>query len=1181
MARIKKFSPKENLTSFNTFIVDSGNNSDYFRITEFKDTFTGGKNGFLIEGSQYLKESTEIKIEILDVDGNPIYFEPGNGIPEYYEGISKLIAVYVYEDTPIGTAKITVLGELKEYIDESGISRQVPAEWQGIYNVKWEREFKVNKLLSNEDRVRFYKRPQVTIDEIVKPIFSGTPPTTTQTGSVDGLPLVPTENGDLSNFTLPTSYRLKIASGSGWTGSMEGNTLTFDNLNYNPRIDEVVNETEVIVSPPYSEGNLVKSFTDEDYSSTFVHIEGFNDLATALTGSFAKISITDMKTFVGDAARVKVFRRSQSQLTDFEFVQEIQLESNELLRDIETVAKTEESYGFFTNDILNNYWDISDNELTTTLNQNFLYNSINLSGSAGQYFFTTQSFNIQHDVEYTLDLNVRKETTNPNHSLRVFLSGSYNNNAVSQDITTINSSNFILQKTNFNENIIAENFDSAQLYIEPIGDDWYINNVSLKASQETSFSPDEITFIQQVPKTLEAETFEYRFEFYDINNNFIPVRVEESKTFVGGNLNLFEKSIEVTPDNLYFAFDSASNPANPLPPTVINFDVDTRVITGSISYTSGAFDFFGNEISSSEYIGGQYPGLLSNLNVRGGKEPFLTVQNFTGSRDDLTVQFIRYTAEVEGVSDTFVITRVEDGKGGVSHEIVPYRGTIIKNKESKTLELQAVRVDGINRIDLRDGLTRDFSEAKLHLASSSIDGVNEVTTYVSLSQAITNPDFITGISAGSTGSGEIDYNAEFTRDAIDNELTVYLMNGPTTSSILTSLILTDLKDGLNNGVVSATAEQFNIKYTPRETLVFNPLNSVVTASFQRRGTTLNPLSASLEVIPSSSIEPKTEIPHFYMFYVTGAFDDTITVAVTDYLGNSIESGIPGITPNVVYYDAVDTKQLNFEFTYTEPITSASVTANKSFFITPDGLPGRNSINIEIDPSPVQIGANHKGDVYDYTIINPTIEVTQGDLFLIHTASGDPGTFTTSSVNGIVPTGITFSGSEGVSSPSMSLYGFSNMNALSASILYNFDIYPYFTASLVTQSRVQRFNKVIEGTSAIEVILEPSTINFNADELGYVSQYQDANTELSVRQQEEYLTYDDTNSGTPGTYTASLVATNITIGDISASNQYGEEIGDDTLHIDNFSNMSATTASVVYNLTVYPYSLKNGVAGSTN
>jgi hypothetical protein len=86
MAIIKKFpeSLTQNLTTFQTYINDTTPNSRYFRITEFKDTFTGGKNGFLIEGSEHLKETTEIKIEILDVNGNAVYYEPGNGVPEYY-----------------------------------------------------------------------------------------------------------------------------------------------------------------------------------------------------------------------------------------------------------------------------------------------------------------------------------------------------------------------------------------------------------------------------------------------------------------------------------------------------------------------------------------------------------------------------------------------------------------------------------------------------------------------------------------------------------------------------------------------------------------------------------------------------------------------------------------------------------------------------------------------------------------------------------------------------------------------------------------------------------------------------------------------------------------------------------------------------------------------------------------
>jgi hypothetical protein len=191
MAIIKSFASYQNLSNFGTFVNDQSRTSEYFRITEFKDTFTGGKNGFLIEGSEHLKETTEIKIEILDVNGNPIYYEPGNGIPEYYEGISKIVSVHVYEDTPIGLGKITILGELKTYIDESGVVRNVPTEWSGVYNVKWERTFNVNKNLANETIVRFYKRPKITIDEINKPIFNITTPSITPVS--------------YTHLTLPTS----------------------------------------------------------------------------------------------------------------------------------------------------------------------------------------------------------------------------------------------------------------------------------------------------------------------------------------------------------------------------------------------------------------------------------------------------------------------------------------------------------------------------------------------------------------------------------------------------------------------------------------------------------------------------------------------------------------------------------------------------------------------------------------------------------------------------------------------------------------------------------------------------------------------------------------------------------------------------------------------------------------
>jgi len=61
MACIVKVGNKfENLSGYNTFITDKEQGSFYFRVSKFQDTFTAGKNLFLMEGSEFLKESTEL-----------------------------------------------------------------------------------------------------------------------------------------------------------------------------------------------------------------------------------------------------------------------------------------------------------------------------------------------------------------------------------------------------------------------------------------------------------------------------------------------------------------------------------------------------------------------------------------------------------------------------------------------------------------------------------------------------------------------------------------------------------------------------------------------------------------------------------------------------------------------------------------------------------------------------------------------------------------------------------------------------------------------------------------------------------------------------------------------------------------------------------------------------------------
>jgi len=81
---------------------------DYFGIVEFPTKFTAGKNLFKLKAhpSNLVKES-EIFIEILDFNGDPIYYEPLNYIQK---DKARVIAVWIYKDTAPGPCQIYLAG---------------------------------------------------------------------------------------------------------------------------------------------------------------------------------------------------------------------------------------------------------------------------------------------------------------------------------------------------------------------------------------------------------------------------------------------------------------------------------------------------------------------------------------------------------------------------------------------------------------------------------------------------------------------------------------------------------------------------------------------------------------------------------------------------------------------------------------------------------------------------------------------------------------------------------------------------------------------------------------------------------------------------------------------------------------------------------------------------------------
>ena len=658
MPIIKSFSPFQNLSNFQVFENDDLPNSEYFRITELKETLTGGKNSFLIEGSEHLKETTEVKIEILDVEGNPIYFEPGDGIPEYYEGISKLISIHVYDDTPIGIGKITILGELKTYIGENGAVTDIPNEWKGVYNVKYERQIQINKNLANETIVRFYKRPTVTISEIVKPIFNKTISNVTATGSLNGFPLQPPTGQKLEEWGAGTTYLLQRTSGS-WDVDVNESVINISSLNYSPTIIEVLNNAEIIVNTPYTSSNgNVAAFSDKPFSVTYQDIENETIGETSITGSFAKIDISQLKTFVGDVARVKIFRKSRNAVGDFQFVQEAKLESQELLRDVTTTSDTEIPYGKLTPSVLSNYWVSSSNDHPITIDSTNLSRAAHIDYNTGvggvQQLITSQSISVVSGDEYTINFKtlLSGSLDDTNKSVKVFLSSS----TFTQDFLTASGSAIYRAKQNVSQNIISQNTGDAKLVFEVSGDDWYISNISLRNAQDTSFSPDTFTIIQDIPRKTATETFDFIFEFYDVNNNFIPVEVKATKEFDGGNdFPSSGKLFTFESDRNAFRFSSGSI-GNP-PFQQIQFKTSQQNLTGSVTYASAAFDVDGTYINPSSYTG-TYPGTLTSVTPAGS---IITIANFSGSDNTVTVGSIVYTASLGDLEEFETVYRLEDG----------------------------------------------------------------------------------------------------------------------------------------------------------------------------------------------------------------------------------------------------------------------------------------------------------------------------------------------------------------------------------------------------------------------------------------------------------------------------------------------------------------------------------------
>jgi hypothetical protein len=239
------------------------------------------------------------------------------------------------------------------------------------------------------------------------------------------------------------------------------------------------------------------------------------------------------------------------------------------------------------------------------------------------YLTYTSSLNLTNGNTYELGIDAFYSSST-NSDMGIYISGSQNGAKL---IGTLNG---IVPTKNLEDQVFAFTLDKAEptasLYLSQSQSEWHVGNISLKLSEDSAFSPSEISFVTSMPTVLGNETYNFKFEFYDVNNNYVPVAVTQSALFTGGNNNIGGTLILISGST------SASNASilalsQSVSGTISNV---SSSVSGTISFTSASLQ------SSSLFISSSLSSSISSSKGEAISSSFGNIQtlangNFSGS----------------------------------------------------------------------------------------------------------------------------------------------------------------------------------------------------------------------------------------------------------------------------------------------------------------------------------------------------------------------------------------------------------------------------------------------------------------------------------------------------------------------------------------------------------------------
>jgi len=566
----RKLATYKGYNTLNTYYSDSSLLSpDIFDISFFPNKLTVGKNLIKFRGNlNSLKIGAPIDVEILDSNGDPIYSEFIDYIDQ--DG-SRVLSIYIYEDTAPGDATIIFVTEITKINDQ-----QIPNTFQNQLNAKWSRTIPVNPLDLNTSTIIFNTTPKVTISENVGVQLN-------RTYNNGQFPIYNT--GQIS-FISQNNQPTAILTGGKFNGDMINGTLSVpapsnplptSNINassnsYTSTISKVLNDTTLQLDFPYevfdTQSNFSHTFNSFDNSTFQIDYEATPQYTpTQNSESFALIQISDLEPDTGDISRIKVYLNSAGTVGTFEQVNDILLPNTEIFIDSTSSLTPDKSLGIFeTQSIIDTYWEghsyqgnteIAAPTLTWTTssinNATAITGTLDLSNSNNVYTFQLKDqfsgiFVSQSMYTVTLDAFAQK-SSNLNPILSIYASGS----AFTFD-STDNFNQSLPKKigkkigeieclgTSKRYDDISFEFNSDQsgtgvlLFVVESGD-WQISDIRTLTDAEYGYTPNYTRFRTEIPTKIKSgNQLSFKIEYYNrLGDKSNTVNFVRNLNFEGGN----------------------------------------------------------------------------------------------------------------------------------------------------------------------------------------------------------------------------------------------------------------------------------------------------------------------------------------------------------------------------------------------------------------------------------------------------------------------------------------------------------------------------------------------------------------------------------------------------------------------------------------------------------------------